>query len=176
MQIAPTGFDGLFTVETAPSRDERGYFHRLYDAELFTAASIDFTPRQSGISNNLKRGTLRGLHYQKAPVRQAKLVRCIAGAIFDVVVDVRAGSATAGKWFGIELTADNHRALFVPDGFAHGFITLTDSTDILYELSDGEKPGCAAGLRWDDPDIGIDWPFAPAVINLRDTAWPDWKA
>ncbi|WP_341910071.1 dTDP-4-dehydrorhamnose 3,5-epimerase family protein [Ferrovibrio terrae] len=175
MQIAATGFDGLFTVETAPSRDERGYFHRLYDVDAFAAAGILFTPRQSGISHNAKRGTLRGLHFQAAPASQAKLVRCLSGSIFDVVVDIRAGSATRGKWFGLELTAETPRALFVPDGFAHGFITLSDDADVLYELSDGERPGCAAGLRWNDPAIGIDWPFAPLVINPRDDGWPDWK-
>lgn len=175
MQIAATGFDGLFMVETAPSRDERGYFHRLYDADTFAAAGISFIPRQSGVSHNAKQGTLRGLHYQAAPASQAKLVRCLRGAIFDVVVDIRAGSATQGKWFGLELTEDMPRALFVPDGFAHGFITLTDDADVLYELSAGETPGCAAGLRWNDPVIGIDWPVAPRVINPRDAGWPDYR-
>lgn len=175
MQIAATGFDGLFTIDTAPSRDERGYFHRLHDAEAFAAAGIDFVPRQSGLSHNLKRGTLRGLHFQKAPVRQAKLVRCLRGAIFDVVVDIRPASATRGRWFSVEMSADNHRALFVPDGFAHGFLTLTDEADVLYELSEGEQPGCAGGLRWNDPALAIAWPFTPIVINPRDAAWPDYQ-
>lgn len=174
MQIGTTRFDGLFTVDTAPSRDERGYFHRLFDAEAFSAAGISFTPRQSGISHNLKRGTLRGLHYQKAPASQPKLVRCIRGAVFDVVVDIRAGSATRGQWLGLELSADNHRGLFIPDGFAHGFIALTDDTDLLYDLGAGERADCAAGLRWNDPAFGIDWPSRPAVINDRDANWPDY--
>lgn len=175
MQIVATGFDELFTVETAPNRDERGYFHRLYDAEAFLAAGIAFTPRQSGISHNLKRGTLRGLHYQKQPASQAKLVRCLSGAIFDVVVDIRRDSATLGKWFGLELSVQNNRALFIPDGFAHGFLTLADNTDVLYELSNGERADCAEGLRWNDSAFGIDWPFAPVVINARDSAWPDYR-
>jgi dTDP-4-dehydrorhamnose 3,5-epimerase len=175
MQITATGFDGLFTVDTVPSRDERGYFHRLHDTEAFTAVGIDFTPRQSGLSHNLKRGTLRGLHFQMAPVRQAKLVRCLRGAIFDVVVDIRPNSATSGRWFSVELSADNNRALFVPDGFAHGFLTLTDDADVLYELGEGERPGCAGGLRWNDPALAIAWPFAPVVINPRDAAWPDYQ-
>ncbi|MEK9971103.1 MAG: dTDP-4-dehydrorhamnose 3,5-epimerase family protein [Ferrovibrio sp.] len=175
MHIAATGIDGLFTVENAPACDERGYFHRLHDSALFAAAGIDFVPRQGGLSHNLKRGTLRGLHFQKAPVRQAKLVRCLRGAIFDVAVDMRPGSATRGRWFSIELTADNNRALFIPDGFAHGFLTLADDVDVLYELSEGEQPGCAGGLRWNDPALGIAWPFAPLVINDRDAGWPDFK-
>lgn len=175
MQIAATGFAGLFTVETVPRRDERGSFHRLHDAELFRAAGIDFVPHQGGLSHNLKRATLRGLHFQTAPVRQAKLVRCLRGAIFDVVVDIRPGSATQGRWFSIELSGDNNRALFIPDGFAHGFLSLTDETDVLYELSEGEQQGCAGGLRWNDPALGIAWPFAPLVINDRDAAWPDYS-
>lgn len=175
MQIAATGFEGLFTVETAPSRDARGSFHRLHDSEIFKAAGIDFVLRQGGLSHNAKRGTLRGLHFQTAPVRQAKLVRCLRGAIFDVVVDLRQDSATRGRWFSVELSDDNHRALFVPDGFAHGFLTLTDAADVLYELSEGEQPGCAGGLRWNDPALGIRWPFAPVVINDRDAAWPDYQ-
>lgn len=176
MQIVATAFEGVFTVETAPSRDERGYFHRLHDSEIFKVSGIDFLPHQGGLSHNLKRGTLRGLHFQRAPVRQAKLVRCLRGAIFDVVVDIRPGSATRGRWFSVELSADNNRALFVPDGFAHGFLTLTDDADVLYELSEGEQPGCAGGLRWNDPALGISWPFAPAVINPRDAAWPDYTS
>lgn len=173
MRIAPTALDGLFTVETEPQGDERGFFHRLFDAESFSVAGIDFLPRQSGISRNLRRGTLRGLHYQKAPAEQAKLVRCLSGAIFDVAVDIRRKSSTRGRWFGLELTADNNRALFIPAGFAHGFITLTDSTDVLYELGAGERRELSAGLRWNDPALAIRWPFDPAVINQRDAEWPD---
>lgn len=173
MQIVPTPLAGLFTVETEPQGDERGFFHRLFDAESFAAAGINFQSRQSGISRNLRRGTLRGLHYQKAPAEQAKLVRCLSGAIFDVAVDIRHGSATRGQWFGLELTADNNRALFIPAGFAHGFITLADSTDVLYELGAGEQRELSAGLRWNDPALAIRWPFEPAVINQRDAGWPD---
>lgn len=176
MQIGATRFAGLFTVDTVPSRDDRGYFHRLFDAEAFQSAGIIFFPRQSGISHNLKRGTLRGLHFQKAPASQPKLVRCVRGAVFDVVVDVRAGSSTRGQWFGLELSAENNRGLFIPDGFAHGFISLTDDADVLYELGAGERADCAAGLRWNDPALGIDWPLSPLVINSRDANWPDYAA
>lgn len=174
MRIAATGFDGLFTILTDRSLDERGYFHRLYDADAFTAAGIDFIPRQSGISHNLRRGTLRGMHYQKPPVQQAKLVRCLSGAIFDVAIDLRPGSTSHARWFGLELTADNNLALFVPPGFAHGFITLTDNADVFYELSAGEHSECSAGVRWDDTIFGIQWPQAPVVINDRDAGWPDY--
>lgn len=176
MRIVPTPLAGLCTVETQPQADERGHFHRLFDADSFAAAGIDFLPRQSGISRNLRRGTLRGLHYQKPPSEQAKLVRCIAGAVFDVAVDIRPGSAGFRQWFGIELSAGNGRALFVPAGFAHGFITLADDTDVLYELGAGEDRAAAAGLRWNDPAFAIDWPLSPVVINQRDAAWPDFRA
>ncbi|WP_300302116.1 dTDP-4-dehydrorhamnose 3,5-epimerase [Ferrovibrio sp.] len=176
MQIAPTPLAGLFTVETEPQGDERGFFHRLFDADSFADAGIDFLPRQSGISRNLRRGTLRGLHYQKAPAEQAKLVRCLAGAIFDVAVDIRSGSATHGQWYGLELTPENSRALFIPGGFAHGFITLVDDTDVLYELGAGERRELSAGLRWNDPAFSIRWPLEPAVINRRDAEWPDFRS
>jgi dTDP-4-dehydrorhamnose 3,5-epimerase len=175
MQITETGLAGLFIIETAPSRDERGYFHRFHDAGTFKAAGIDFTPRQGGLSYSGKRATLRGMHYQNAPVEQLKLVRCLRGAIFDVAIDLRAGSATLGKWFGIELTGENSRSMFVPQGFAHGFITLTDDAEVLYELGAGERTDLAAGVRWNDPAFGIRWPLEPEVVNARDAGWPDWK-
>lgn len=175
MRFTETGLAGLFTMETVPFRDERGYFHRFHDADTFKAAGLDFTPRQGGLSYSAKRATLRGMHYQNAPVEQIKLVRCLRGAIFDVAIDVRAGSATQGKWFGTELTGENSRAMFVPEGFAHGFMTLTDDVEVLYELGAGERTDLAAGVRWNDPAFGIHWPMEPVVINARDAGWPDWK-
>ncbi|MCW0234905.1 MAG: dTDP-4-dehydrorhamnose 3,5-epimerase family protein [Ferrovibrio sp.] len=175
MQISSTGLEGLFTIGTTPSQDERGYYHRLYDAATFAAAGIDFVPRQGGISHNARRGTLRGMHYQKAPVKQAKLVRCLTGTIFDVAIDLRPESTTYTRWFGIELTAENNMALFIPSGFAHGFITQADNTDVLYELGAAEQSDCAAGVRWNDPAFGVAWPLAPIVVNIRDAGWPDYR-
>lgn len=175
MRVVPTEFDGLFVVESAPHRDERGYFHRIFDSEAFAVAGVDFILRQSGISHNARRGTLRGMHYQKAPAAQAKLVRCLTGALYDVVVDLRPESTHHMRWFNIELTAENCLGLYVPPGFAHGFISLVDNTAMLYELSAGERADCVRGLRWDDPICGIRWPITPTVINARDAAWPDYR-
>lgn len=176
MRIAATTFEGVFTIETKVHQDERGYFHRLYDSETFAAAGIDFVTHQSGVSHNLKRGTLRGMHYQKAPASQAKLVRCLTGSVYDVVIDLRPGSATYMRWLGFELSAENCLALFIPSGLAHGFISLSDRTDMLYELSAGERADCVGGVRWNDAAFGIAWPIAPIIMNQRDANWPDFKA
>ncbi|EKS36396.1 dTDP-4-dehydrorhamnose 3,5-epimerase [Afipia broomeae] len=173
MRLVPTDIRDLIVVESDPHRDERGYFHRLFDVETFEAAGIPFIARQSGISHNAHTGTLRGLHYQKHPSAQAKLVRCLNGRLFDVAIDLRPQSPTYCRWFGLELSANSHRALFVPAGFAHGFLTLEDNTNILYEISHIEIPADAAGVRWNDPIFKIVWPREPAIINSRDAGYPD---
>jgi dTDP-4-dehydrorhamnose 3,5-epimerase len=127
---------------------------------------------QSSVSFNARARTLRGLHWQAAPHEEEKLVRCTAGAIFDVIVDLRTESETYRRWFAAELSAANRRALYVPKGFAHGFLTLTDASEVLYMISVAYAPGYGRGLRWDDPSIGIAWPHAPAVISERDAALP----
>lgn len=174
MRLVPTEIKDLIVVESDPQRDERGYFHRVFDAETFEAAGIAFVARQSGISHNAHAGTLRGLHYQKHPSAQAKLVRCLNGSLFDVAVDLRPQSPTYCQWFGLELSANNHRALFVPAGFAHGFLTLEDNTDILYEISHPEIATDAAGVRWNDPNFKIEWPGEPKIINNRDAGYPNY--
>jgi dTDP-4-dehydrorhamnose 3,5-epimerase len=167
-----SGLRGAFTVEMVPAQDERGFFARSFCAEEFAAHGLPAQMSQSSVSYNLREATLRGLHYQAPPHGEEKLVRCTAGAIFDVIVDLRADSPTRGRWLGTELTAQNRRALFVPKGFAHGFVTLRDATEVLYMISAPYVPGAERGLRWNDPALAIEWPVEPRVISARDAALP----
>lgn len=156
--------------------DERGWFARTFDAEVFAAHGLDPAVVQCNVSYNARAGTLRGMHFQADPHGEDKLVRCQRGALFDVIVDLRADSATRGQWFGVELTPENGRSLFIPKGFAHGFQTLADDTEVHYQMSTPYVPGAGDGVRWDDPAFGIEWPPAPAggrIISERDAAYPD---
>jgi dTDP-4-dehydrorhamnose 3,5-epimerase len=163
---------GAYVVEMERIEDDRGFFARSYCAEEFAARGLPAAMPQCSVSFNSRRATLRGLHYQADPHAEDKLVRCTAGAIFDVIVDLRPDSPSRGRWLGVELTADNRRSLFVPRGFAHGFITLTDGSEILYMMSVPYAPGFARGVRWNDPAIGIDWPLEPMHMTDRDAAHP----
>lgn len=174
MEFHETGLPGVFEIETTPHGDERGLFARLYCPEEFTKAGIAFTPTQVNLSTNPVTGTLRGMHFQKPPFAEAKLVRVIQGAAWDVAVDLRAGP-TFGKWIATELSAKNLRALYLPEGVAHGFLTLSADTHILYQMGRSYVPGHADGVRWDDPALAIDWPSAPEVIADKDQAWPDFS-
>lgn len=153
--------------------DERGVFARTYDRELFAAHGVALEIAQASVSQNARRGTLRGMHLQVAPHEEAKLVRCVAGAVYDVVVDLRAGSPTQLEWLAVELTAERRNALFVPPGLAHGFLTLADDTELEYLISTPYAASAAAGVRWDDPAVGIRWPASPEVISERDAGFPD---
>ena len=160
-------------VELEPFLDERGSFARIWASEELAAQGLTATLAQCSISRNVRAGTIRGLHFQEAPHEEAKLVRCIRGAMFDVAVDLRSGSLTRGQWFGVELSAENGRALYVPEGCAHGFQTLVDDTEVLYLISTPYVPAAQAGVRWDDPALAITWPDAPTrTISERDAAWP----
>jgi dTDP-4-dehydrorhamnose 3,5-epimerase len=163
---------GAYTIELERLEDERGFFARSFCAEEFAARGLEVVMPQSSVSFNARRGTLRGLHYQAEPHAEDKLVRCTAGAIYDVIVDLRPGSPTARRWFGVELSAANHRSLFIPKGLAHGFLTLHDDTEVLYMISAPYAPGFERGVRWNDPAIGISWPTAPSVVSARDAAYP----
>src|SRR5207302_11033665 len=174
MRFLPTAVAGVHLVEAEPESDERGFFARLYCPQEFAAAGISFSPRQTSLSYNRHRLTLRGLHYTTEP--EAKLVRCTRGRIFDVAVDVRAGSPTFRCWCGYELDAVGARALYVPAGVAHGFLTLEDDCDVLYQIHRIHRPGFDTGMRWDDPAFGIVWPGQPQVIHPRDAAFPDFKS
>jgi dTDP-4-dehydrorhamnose 3,5-epimerase len=173
MQFRKTQFDGAWLIEPEPARDERGLFARTFCARDFAARGLETNVAQCSTSFNIRKGTLRGLHYQAPPHAEAKLVRVTAGAIFDVIVDLRAGSATYGRWQGFELTAEGRRQLYIPKGFAHGFQTLRDGSEILYQIAEFYEPASARGLRWDDPDLAIRWPEPKgAILSARDRAFP----
>ena len=174
MRFVPTGLDGAFVVELEPNIDERGMFARTWCREEFAAQGLVDELAQCSISRNARAGTLRGMHFQRAPHAEAKLVRCSAGAIYDVVIDLRPGSATYTSWYGHELDAASGVALYVPPGFAHGFQTLCDDAEVTYLISHPYVPEAAGGVRWDDPAFAIAWPeHAARTLSERDLAWPD---
>ena len=173
MKFHPTDLAGVFVIEAEPAADERGFFARLYCPDEFAAAGLKFAPVQVNLSRNLRRHTLRGLHYQDAAHAEAKLVSVTRGAVYDVVIDLRRDSVSFGRWAAFELDAESPRALFIPEGFAHGFLTLKPDTDVLYHMSPKHRPGHAKGYRWNDPTLKIDWPAAPAAISAADLSWPD---
>jgi dTDP-4-dehydrorhamnose 3,5-epimerase len=173
MRFVPTELEGAYLVEQERREDERGFFARTWCREEFAGHGLATEVVQSSISRNSRAGTLRGLHFQTAPHEEVKLVRCSAGAIFDVIVDLRPDSPTRAAWFGVELDAGRGTALYVPKGFAHGFQTLADDSEVLYMMSDPYVPEASSGLRWDDPAFGIEWPQADErTISPRDLAWP----
>jgi dTDP-4-dehydrorhamnose 3,5-epimerase len=163
---------GAYTIEMTRIEDERGFFARSYSAQEFAARGLPADMPECSVSFNSRRGTLRGMHFQAAPHTEDKLVRCTAGGIFDVIVDLRAGSPTRRQWYGSELTSENRRSLFIPKGFAHGFITLRDATEVLYMISVPYVAGFERGIRWNDPALAIEWPMDPLVISARDAAFP----
>jgi len=163
---------GCFVIDIEPMSDERGFFARRFCAREFAAHGLASQFVQSSISSNPTKGTLRGLHFERAPHLEDKLVSCHGGAIFDVAVDLRPGSPTYKGWVGYELTGQNHRMLYIPKGFAHGFITLAPDSVVGYQMAEFYVPGHSAGIRWDDPDIGIEWPLAPTLISDRDRELP----
>jgi dTDP-4-dehydrorhamnose 3,5-epimerase len=174
MRFLATGLAGAFVIEPEPREDERGLFARTWCREEFAARGLNTAWAQCNVSFNNRRGTLRGLHYQAGPYAEVKLVRCTAGAAYDVIVDLRPGSPTCRRWAAVELTARNRRAVYIPAGFAHGFQTLADGTELFYQMSELYHPESARGARWDDPALGIAWPECPErVISPRDLAFPD---
>ncbi|MDR3685376.1 MAG: dTDP-4-dehydrorhamnose 3,5-epimerase [Coriobacteriia bacterium] len=173
MVLAETCVEGVFVLEPEKARDERGYFARMWSADEFEHAGLCSAWVQSSVSFNTRRGTLRGMHYQVEPHREVKLVSCTAGAVFDVVIDLRADSPSYRRWFGVELTADNRCTLYVPEGLAHGFITLVDDSVVEYHMSEYYHPDAARGVRWSDPAFAIQWPAEPAIINERDASYAD---
>lgn len=175
MRIQSTDLPGVMLIEAAPHSDDRGLFARLYCPDAFAQAGIDFNSTQINLSTNTHRGTLRGIHFQKPPHAEAKLVRVIKGHAWDVVVDLRPGP-TRGRWIAADLTAENMTALFLPEGVGHGFLTLEPETHILYQMGRPYAPGHADGLRWDDPDLAIDWPEAPSVLSDQDRSWRDFSS
>jgi dTDP-4-dehydrorhamnose 3,5-epimerase len=174
MRFLPQKIADVFVVETDPHRDERGSFARIFCTDEFKAAGIAFATAQVNVSTNEKRHTLRGMHYQDPPYAEAKFVRAVRGRAYDVVVDLRKDSPTHKQWLAVELDARTMNALFIPEGCAHGFLTLEDGTDILYQMGRHFVPGHDRGVRWNDPAFAIAWPAAPSVIALKDQTYPDY--
>lgn len=172
MIFRETALPGAFTVDIQEYRDERGLFARTFCAQEFEAHGLNPLTVQTNLSFNARAGTLRGLHYQLPPAAETKLVRCTRGAILDVIVDLRPESPTYLQHVAVELTADNRRALFVPEQFAHGYQALTDGAEVTYQVSAAYTPGSERGLRFDDPALGIGWPLPVTVISSKDAAWP----
>ena len=175
MRAISTSIAGVTIIETEWMRDERGGFMRSFCERELAAAGIVFHTVQSNLSDNILRGTLRGLHYQDMRVPEPKIVRCIRGVIYDVALDVRVGSPTFGKWEAVELSAQNSKALFIDGGIAHGFISLTDDTELLYHMGGFFEPGLARIVRWNDPVFAIKWPISPIIMAPRDTNAPDFN-
>ncbi len=172
MIFSATPIDGAFVIEPVPIEDKRGFFARVVCAQEFAENGLVSNWVQCNIAYNRKRGVVRGLHQQIDPHAEIKLVRCTMGRLYDVIVDLRDGSPSRGQWFGIELSATNRKALYVPKGFAHGYQTLEDDTEVYYQVSAAYHPDAERGLRWDDPAIGIAWPIADPEVSERDRAWP----
>jgi dTDP-4-dehydrorhamnose 3,5-epimerase len=172
MIFTETPLKGAWLVDLDKREDDRGFFARTFCAQEFEDHGLKPVIAQANLSYNHKAGTMRGLHYQAPPAAETKLVRCTAGAILDVIVDIRPGSPTFRQHVAVELTAGNRRALYVPEMFAHGYLTLTDGAEVVYSVGEFYTPGAEGGYRWDDPALGIDWPVAVAVISDKDAAWP----
>ena len=168
MRFVSLPLAGAFVIELEPIRDERGFFARTFAADEFAQHGLVHDFVQSGIAFNPRARTLRGMHYQVAPHGEVKLIRCTAGAVYDFIVDIRTESPTYRQWTSVELSAENRRALYVPEGFAHGYVTLTDGAELLYQMSVPHHPPSARGVRWNDGAFGIAWPVHPAVISDRD--------
>jgi dTDP-4-dehydrorhamnose 3,5-epimerase len=172
MKFSRTKLDGLFLIELELREDERGFLARTYCDGEFAAHGLNTRWAQCNLTLTKKQGMLRGMHFQAEPKPEIKLIRCAAGAIFDVLVDVRRDSANFGKWEGFELTAENRRMLYVPGGFAHGFQCLTDNCEVFYQMSDYYHSELARGVRWNDPHVGINWPIGNPTLSERDRNLP----
>lgn len=172
MKVIETKLPGARILEPQVFGDARGWFMESWSQKKMEDAGIHVDFVQDNHSFSAERGTLRGLHYQLNPMAQAKLLRVSRGAVFDVAVDIRRGSPTYAQWIGIELSAENYRQLFIPRGFAHGFITLTDNVEVQYKADNLYAPDCDGNIRWDDPAIGVAWPFTPVVLSEKDAIAP----
>ena len=175
MEFIATPLNGAFIIEPDLLEDERGFFARVYCEDEFRQHGLIPQVVQSSISFNPSAGTLRGMHYQVQPHAEIKLVRCTRGGIYDVIVDLRRDSPTYKGWFAVELNEDNAKQLYIPDDFAHGFVSLADNTEVLYQISTRFHPSSARGFRYNDPVFGIDWPHPITVISDKDNGWPDYQ-
>lgn len=172
MVFKETKLKGAFIINLKRLEDERGFFARTFCQKEFQEHGLNPQIAQANISYNKKRGTFRGMHMQLAPYEESKLIKCTGGAIYDVIIDMRISSDTFKQWVGAELTAENHQMLYVPEGFAHGFITLKNDTEVTYQMNQFYAPGSEKGFRWDDPAFGIEWPIQPVLISEKDKNFP----
>ena len=175
MKFSETKLKGAYIIEIEKLEDERGFFGRSWCAKEMKEHGLNVNVSQANVSFNKKKGTLRGMHYQVAPYQEAKLVRCSLGSIYDVIIDLRKDSSTYLQWIGVELSGDNYKMLYVPEDFAHGFITLEDNTEIAYMMSEFFVPGAGATIRWNDPLFGIEWPILPVIISDNDRNQTDFR-
>jgi dTDP-4-dehydrorhamnose 3,5-epimerase len=175
MIFQETRIPGVFELHLEPMMDERGFFARSWCRDEFETAGLDTRLAQCSISYNVRKGTLRGMHYQLAPYAELKLVRCTRGAIYDVVLDLRVDSPTFGEWIGVNLTADNREMIYIPEGCAHGYLTTADDSEVFYQISEFYHPEAARGVRWNDPIFHIEWPGIVEVISERDRTLPDFQ-
>jgi len=173
--LSEIALKGAYLLELEPAADKRGSFARVFCRDRFSEHGLANEFVQNSISENLRRGTLRGMHYQVEPAAEVKLVQCVRGVLFDVIIDLRPASATYCQWYGVELSATNRRLLYVPKGFAHGFQTLADDTAVYYMISEAYAPEYARGVRWNDPAFGIKWPLSELIIAEKDRLLPDYK-
>ncbi|HUI06221.1 MAG TPA: dTDP-4-dehydrorhamnose 3,5-epimerase [Verrucomicrobiae bacterium] len=176
MTFTETKLKGAFLIDLKRLQDQRGFFARAWCQKDFEKQGLNPRLAQVNLSFNNKKGTLRGMHFQRAPHQECKLVRCTRGALYDVIIDLRRDSPTYKHWIGVELRADNYRMLFVPEDFAHGYQTIEDNTEVIYQVSRFYAPQSEGGVRYNDPAFGIKWPLAVTMISDKDRAWPDYVA
>lgn len=175
MIFTKTKLDGAYIIDIEKKEDDRGFFARTFCADEFSKNGLAVNFVQANTAFNYKKGTLRGMHFQKSPYEEDKLVRCTKGSIFDVIIDLRKDSPTFKEWFGVELSEQNRRALLVPKGFAHGYLTLEDNSEVTYLVTQFYTPNADSGVRFDDPLFNIEWPIVPTVISEKDANHPDFK-
>jgi len=177
MKFTETTLKGAYVIDLEKLEDERGFFARAWCRNEFLAKGLSVDIVQANVAFNKQRGILRGMHRQIRPAEEVKVVRCIRGSIFDAIVDLREHSKTYKQWIGVELTADNHKALYVPEGFGHGYLTLEDDSEVFYQVSQFYSPEHEKGVRWNDPAFGIEWPdMDEYLISEKDQAWPDYES
>ena len=174
MILTPTAISGAYVLDVERRSDDRGFFARTFCEEELRAVGLETHIAQANVSWNRHRGTLRGMHYQAPPHEETKIVRCTRGAVWDVLLDLRQDSPTFGRWHAEELTADNHRMLYIPRGFAHGYLTLADDCEVSYLVGHRYVPESGRGVRWDDPAFGIEWPFTPMHMSAADRSHALW--
>lgn len=175
MKFIPTELPDAFVIDVEPRRDERGLFARTWCRQELAAHGLNTAVEQCSLSFNPRKGTLRGMHFQAPPYEEVKMVRCTRGTIYDVIVDLRPSSPGFRRWFGIELSAENRRMLYIPEGMAHGFLTRAPDTEVTYQMSRAYVAEAARGVRWNDPAFGIEWPGPVEVISERDRSYADYK-